>query len=202
VYYLSPPDPSWSADEQAAYIPSQANLLFVSTHEVWPGHFLQFQWSNRTPSIVGGLWVGYAFAEGWGHYAEEMMWDAGLGNGDPETHIGQLFNALERNVRAVSAIGLHTGRMTLEESERLFLEKAFANPGEARQQAARGTYDPGYLNYTLGKLMIRKMRDDYCADRGGRACWKDFHNHLLALGGPPLPLLRARLLPGDARPLL
>ena len=97
MYYLSPPDPSWSAEEQAAYIPSQANLLFVSTHEVWPGHFLQFQWSNRTPSVVGGLWVGYAFAEGWGHYAEEMMWETGLGNGDPETHIGQLFNALERN---------------------------------------------------------------------------------------------------------
>ena len=91
VYYLSPPDPSWSAEEQAAYIPSVANLLFVSTHEVWPGHFLQFQWSNRTPSVVGGLWVGYAFAEGWGHYAEEMMWETGLGNGDPETHIGQLF---------------------------------------------------------------------------------------------------------------
>ncbi len=202
VYYLSPPDPSWSAEEQAAYLPSNANLLFVSTHEVWPGHFLQFQWSNRTPSVIGGLWVGYAFAEGWGHYAEEMMWEAGLGNGDPETHIGQLFNALERNVRAVSAIGLHTGRMTLEESERLFLEKAFASPGEARQQAARGTYDPGYLNYTLGKLMIRRMREDYCANRGGRTCWKDFHNRLLMLGGPPLPLLRTRLLPGDSRPLL
>ena len=72
----------------------------------------------------------------------------------------------------------------------------------ACQQAARGTYDPGYLNYTLGKLMIRRLREDYCADRGGRACWKDFHNRLLAMGGPALPLLRARLLPGDTRPLL
>lgn len=197
VYYLSPPDPAWSAAEQAAYIESRANLLFVSTHEVWPGHFLQFQWSNRTPSVVGGLWVGYAFAEGWGHYAEEMMWEAGLGQGDPEIHIGQLFNALERNVRAISAIGLHTHGMTLEESERLFREKAFANPGEARQQAARGTYDPGYLNYTLGKLMIRKMRADYCAGQDAPACWKTFHDRLLALGGPPLPLLRTVLLPNN-----
>ena len=202
VYYLSPPDPSWSAAEQAAYIESRANLLFVSTHEVWPGHFLQFQWSNRTPSVVGGLWVGYAFAEGWGHYAEEMMWEAGLGQGDPEVQIGQLFNALERNVRAISAIGLHTRGMTLEESEQLFREKAFTNPGEARQQAARGTYDPGYLNYTLGKLMIRKMREDYCSARGGQVCWKAFHDHLLALGGPPLPLLRAILLPKDAGSVL
>jgi hypothetical protein len=202
VYYLSPPDPSWSAAEQAAYIESRANLLFVSTHEVWPGHFLQFQWSNRTPSVVGGLWVGYAFAEGWGHYAEEMMWEAGLGQGDPEVHIGQLFNALERNVRAISAIGLHTRGMTLEESEQLFREKAFANPGEARQQAARGTYDPGYLNYTLGKLMIRKMREDYCSTRGGPACWKTFHDHLLAMGGPPLPLLRSVLLPNNTGPVL
>jgi len=202
VYYLSPPDPTWTTEEQAAYVESHANLLFVSVHEVWPGHFLQFQWSNRNPSVIGGLWVGYAFAEGWGHYAEEMMWDAGLGQGDPETHIGQLFNALERNVRAISAIGLHTHGMSLEQSERLFIEKAFANPGEARQQAARGTYDPGYINYTLGKLMIRKMREDYCEDRGQQGCWKDFHDHLLAQGGPPLPLLRSVLLPSDSRPIL
>lgn len=202
VYYLSPPDPTWTAEEQAAYVESRANLLFVSTHEVWPGHFLQFQWSNRTPSVIGGLWVGYAFAEGWGHYAEEMMWEAGLGNGDPETHIGQLINALERNVRALVALGLHTEGMTVAEAERLFAEKAFADPGEARQQAARGTYDPGYINYTLGKLMIRKMREDYCAPRGGRVCWKEFHDRLLARGGPPLPLLRGVLLPGDARPAL
>jgi len=202
VYYLSPPDPSWTPEEQAAYVESKANLLFVSTHEVWPGHFLQFQWSNRTASTVGGLWVGYAFAEGWGHYAEEMMWEAGLGQGDPETHIGQLVNALERNVRAIVAIGLHTHGMTVETAERLFLEKAYADTGEARQQAARGTYDPGYINYTLGKLMIRKMRADYCDSRGGRPCWKEFHDRLLAWGGPPLPLLRQLLLPGDTRPAL
>jgi uncharacterized protein (DUF885 family) len=202
VYYLSPPDPTWTAEEQAAYIESRANLLFVSTHEVWPGHFLQFQWSNRTASTIGGLWVGYAFAEGWGHYAEEMMWEAGLGNGDPEIHIGQLINALERNVRAIVAIGLHTEGMTVLDAERLFTEKAFADPGEARQQAARGTYDPGYLNYTLGKLMIRKLRDDYCDSRGGRSCWKEFHDRLLAWGGPPLPLLRSKLLPGDTHPAL
>jgi len=160
TYYIAPPDPSWPAAEQRDYLPGQADLLFTSVHEVWPGHFLQFLHSNRNPSLVGRLFVGYAFAEGWAHYAEEMMWDMGLGNGDPETHIGQITNALLRNVRFLSAIGLHTKGMTVEESEKMFREEAFSDPGTARQQASRGTYDPAYLNYTMGKLMIRKLRDD------------------------------------------
>ncbi len=127
-------------------------------HEVWPGHYLQFQHSLRNPSIVAGMWVGYAYAEGWAHYAEEMMWDVGAGYGAPDYHVGQLTNALLRNVRFLSAIGLHTQGMTVEQSEKMFREKAFADAGTARQQAARGTYDPAYLNYTLGKLMIRKLR--------------------------------------------
>ena len=152
TYYIAPPDPSWTADEQADYLPGESNLLFISVHEVWPGHFLQFLHSNRSRSRFSQVFVGYAFAEGWAHYTEEMMWDVGLGNGDPATHIGQLLNALMRNARYLSAIGLHSGTMTVEESEKLFLEKAFQDPGSARQQAARGTFDPAYLNYTLGKL--------------------------------------------------
>ncbi|HXE96337.1 MAG TPA: DUF885 domain-containing protein [Dongiaceae bacterium] len=194
VYYIAPPDPSWSLDEQSAYIPGMADLLFISAHEVWPGHFLQFLHANRSPSKFGQLFVGYAFAEGWAHYAEEMMWEAGLGNGDPETHIGQLLNALLRNVRFISAIGLHTGNMTLAESERMFRDTACQDPGNARQQAARGTFDPAYLNYTLGKLMIRKLRDDWTASRGGRAAWGAFHDRFLSYGGPPIPLVRDAMM--------
>ena len=94
VYNIAPPDPKWSKAEQAAYIPSEATLLFTSVHEVWPGHFLQFLHSNANPSKLEGLWVGYAFAEGWAHYCEEMMYEKGLGKGDPEKHIGQLMDAL------------------------------------------------------------------------------------------------------------
>ena len=143
--------------------PGVADLLFTSVHEVWPGHFLQFQHAVRNPSKVAGMWVGYAYAEGWAHYAEEMMWEIGLGNGDPEMRIGQLTNALLRNVRYLSAIGLHTQGMTVAQSEKMFRDSAFADAGTARQQAARGTYDPAYLNYTLGKLMIRKLRTDWMA---------------------------------------
>src|SRR5213075_3487042 len=102
VYYIAPPDPTWSKAMQDAFIPGEADLLFTSVHEVWPGHFLQFLHSNRNPSLIGRLFVGYAFSEGWAHYAEEMMWEMGLGNGDAETHIGQLTNALLRNVRFLS----------------------------------------------------------------------------------------------------
>ena len=196
TYYIAPPDPSWTASEQRDYLPGQADLLFTSVHEVWPGHFLQFLHSNRNPSIVGRLFVGYAFSEGWAHYAEEMMWDMGLGDGSPETHIGQLTNALLRNARFLSAIGLHTKGMTVEESERLFREEAFTDVGTARQQAARGTYDPAYLNYTMGKLMIRKLRDDWSATRGGRQAWRQFHDQFLTYGGPPIPLVRRQML-GD-----
>ena len=203
TYNISPPDPSWSAKERADYIPGVASLLFTSTHEVWPGHFLQFLHANRNPSKLAALWVGYAYAEGWAHYCEEMMWEEGLGNGDPETHIGQLTEALLRDVRFLSAIGLHTQGMTLAQSEKMFRESAFADAGNARQQAARGTYDPAYLNYTLGKLMIRKLRSDWVAKQAGAASaapadqmkyWQAFHDKFLSYGGPPIPLVRKYML--------
>jgi hypothetical protein len=205
TYFVAPPDPSWSAKEQASYIPGDARLLSTSAHEVWPGHFLQFLHSNRNASKLQSLWVGYAFAEGWAHYTEEMMWEEGLGNGDPEQHIGQLVSALLRDVRFLSAIGLHAQGMTLEESEKLFRESAFADPGTARQQSTRGTYDPAYLNYTLGKLLIRKLRADWTAKQSGQSAdspearkhWRAFHDQFLSYGGPPIPLVRKQML-GDA----
>jgi uncharacterized protein (DUF885 family) len=197
TYYIAPPDPSWSPEEKAAYLPGQANLLFTSVHEVWPGHFLQFLHANRSSSKFGQVFVGYAFAEGWAHYAEEMMWEAGLGNGKPETHIGQLLNATLRNVRFLSAISMHTGKMTVEESETLFRDEGFQDAATARQQAARGTFDPAYLNYTMGKLMIKKLREDWTKTRGGKEGWQEFHDEFLKYGGPPIPLVRKEMLEDD-----
>lgn len=199
VYYISPPDPTWSAEKRNEYVPGQADLLFTSVHEVWPGHFLQFLHANRAPSKFGQIFVGYAFAEGWAHYAEEMMWEAGLSSGDPEIHIGQLLNALLRNVRFLSAVGMHTRGMTVAESERMFIEEGYQDAGNAQQQAERGTFDPAYLNYTMGKLMIKKLRDDWASTRGGRAAWKQFHDQILTYGGPPVPLVRAAMLGGGAQ---
>ena len=194
TYYIAPPDPSWTPAEQRDYLPGQAVLLFTSVHEVWPGHFLHYLHANRSQSMVSKLFVGYAFSEGWAHYAEETMWDMSFGNGDPETHIGQLSEALLRNCRFVSAIGLHTKGMTVEESERLFRQECAQDAGNARQQARRGTYDPAYLNYTIGKLMIRKLREDWTASRGRRKAWKEFHDAFLKYGGPPIPMVREQML--------
>ncbi|HZY34122.1 MAG TPA: DUF885 domain-containing protein [Rhodanobacter sp.] len=196
VYYIAPPDPTWSKADQQAYIPGKADLLFTSSHEVWPGHFLQFLHANRAHWKFGQLFVGYAFAEGWAHYAEEMMFDAGLDGATPEAHIGQLTNALLRDVRYLSAIGLHTGGMTVAQSEQMFRDKAFQDPGNARQQAARGTYDPAYLNYTMGKLMIMQLRQDWIAAHPGPNALKAFHDQFLSYGGPPIPLVRAQMLSG------
>lgn len=198
IYYISPPDPAWSKAKQDAYIPGKADLLFTSVHEVMPGHFVQFLHSNRVASPVGRLFVGYGFAEGWAHYAEEMMWEAGLGAGDPKIHIGQLTNALLRDCRLISAIGLHTGGMTVAQAKTLFRDQCFQDEGNADQQAARGTYDPAYLNYTLGKLMIRRLRTDWTATHGGRASWRVFHDAFLSFGGPPIPLIRREMLKESA----
>ncbi|MEP7243047.1 MAG: DUF885 domain-containing protein [Gammaproteobacteria bacterium] len=205
TFFVAPPDPTWSAKERAEYIPGLANLEYTSVHEVWPGHFLQFQHAVRNPFKVAGLWVGYGYAEGWAHYSEEMMWEVGLGNGNPEQHVGQLSNALLRNVRFLSAIGLHTQGMTIAQSEKLFRESAFSDAGTARQQAARGTYDPAYLNYTLGKLMIRKLRADWTAAHPNDAIvaadspqrWQAFHDKFLSYGGPPIPLVRREMMGAD-----
>ncbi len=231
TYNIAPPDPKWTKAEQAAYIPGQATLLYTSVHEVWPGHFLQFLHSNANPNKLESLWVGYAYAEGWAHYCEEMMVEKGLGKGDPEKHIGQLTDALLRDVRLLSAIGMHTEGMTVVQSEKMFREQAFQDPGNARQQAARGTYDPAYLNYTMGKLMIRKLRADWIAKTTSSgaapaaaaavgaagatpapgptaagstddpALWHDFHDKFLSYGGPPIPLLRKEMM-GEVGSLL
>jgi hypothetical protein len=201
VYYISPPDPSWDAETRAAYIPGKMDLLGTSVHEVWPGHFLNFLHSNRSDSVLGKLFVGYAFAEGWAHYTEEMMFEAGLHDADPETHIGQLSNALLRNCRYLSAIGLHAEGMTVQESYDLFRNECYQDAGNATQQAARGTYDPAYLNYTMGKLMIRKLRNDWSARHypdNPRAGWKAFHDEFLSYGGPPIPLVRKEMMDEDA----
>lgn len=197
VYYIAPPDPSWSKAEQEAYIPGKADLLFTTIHEVWPGHFLQFLHSNRSAWPFGQLFVGYAFAEGWAHYAEELMVEKGIAQDDPERQIGQLTNALLRNVRYMCAVGLHTKGMTVQECEQMFREKAFQDPGNARQQASRGTYDPAYLNYTMGKLMIRKLRSDWAATRDGEKAWRQFNDDFLSYGGPPIPLVRAQMIKGE-----
>jgi uncharacterized protein (DUF885 family) len=209
VYNISPPDPKWTPAQRAAYVKGIAEVTNTTIHEVWPGHFLQYLHANRSKSMIGRLFVGYAYAEGWAHYSEQLMWDEGYSNGSAEMHIAQLLDALWRDCRLLSSIGLHTKGMTVAESEQLFRDRSFNDFGNARQQANRGTYDPAYLNYTLGKLMIMKLREDWVAKqvaaRPGadpKSLWHDFHDRFLSYGGPPIPLVRADMLGSDNGPVL
>jgi uncharacterized protein (DUF885 family) len=196
VYYIAPPDPRWTPEEQARYVGGEGTLLSTSVHEVWPGHFLHFLHVNRNPSRVAQLYQSYAYTEGWAHYSEEMMIEQGLRSGAAEWRVGQVLSALRRDARFLSAIGLHAQGMTVAESEKLFLD-TFADPGNARQQALRGTYDPAYLNYTLGKLMILKLRADWMTAHGGKGTLREFHDEFLSYSGP-VPLVRKLMLGRDA----
>jgi len=201
-YYISPPDPAWPEQQQREYMPGTADLLFTSVHEVWPGHFLHYLHIDRNESIVLRSFGNYAMTEGWAHYAEQMMFDEGLGNQDPRVHVGQLLNALLRNVRYLSAIGLHARSMTVEESQRAFREQAFQDEATARQQAVRGTFDPMYLSYTLGKLMIAQLRDDMRARDGAAFSLGRFHDAFLSYGSAPIPVIRTAMLGPNAGPAL
>ena len=195
-YYISPPDPTWPAAKQEAYIPPKADLLFTTVHEVYPGHFLHSLHIHKNPSKILQVFKTYSTGEGWAHYCEEMMYDAGLGGRTPQVRIGMLKDALLRNVRFVVALGEHTGGMTPEQAQQLFLDRAYVDPGNAHQQAVRGTFDPMFLSYTLGKLVIRKLHADWqVAHPGGTL--QAFHDELLSHGAAPLPVIRRDML-GDA----
>ncbi len=203
-YYITPPDPSWPLAEQQAYVPGVHGLLFTTVHEVWPGHFLHYLHLRQVQSPVLRTFWAYVTGEGWAHYGEELVWEVAFAD-DPAVHIGQLENALLRNVRFVSALGLHTEGMTVEQSAQLFREQAFQDPASAQQQAVRGTFDPMYLAYTLGKLAIVQLRDDVrvrLESQGGTFSLREFHDQLLSHGTAPLPVIRESMLGPDAGPLL
>ena len=203
IYYIAGPDPGWPPEVQRRYVPGEADLLNTSVHEVWPGHFLHSLYVKRSSNRMGKLFWNGMLSEGWAHYAEELMQEAGLGEGKPLLRVGQILDALMRDVRFLSSIGLHVEGMSVDTSERMFAELAYLDPGNAAQQALRGTYDPAYFVYTLGKLIIMKMREDWTEERGGRDAWKEFHETLLSHGSAPLPVLREAMLgPDDPRPLL
>ncbi|KIG12624.1 hypothetical protein DB30_01189 [Enhygromyxa salina] len=195
-YYISPPDPAWPADQQRAYIPGRTDLLFITVHEVWPGHFLHsLHVAHNDSHILQSLW-NFTTGEGWAHYCEQMMWEQGLSD-DPRVQLGQLQNALLRDVRFVAALGLHTKTMSVDEATELFVTKAFQDPVNARQQAVRGTFDPMYLGYTLGKLMILDLREAWLAKQraaGADDSLRRFHDELLSHAAAPLPAIRNSML--------
>ncbi|MDW8068276.1 MAG: DUF885 domain-containing protein [Anaerolineae bacterium] len=197
-YYVTPPEPDWPPEKVEEWMTAFTyhSLWSTCVHEAWPGHYLHGLHARNAPSAVTKAFGSYAFTEGWAHYCEQMMWETVCPD-DLWARLGQLSEALLRDVRFVCALGLHTAGMTVEEATRRFVEDAFMEPTPAEEEAIRGTYDPQYLNYTLGKLMVLKLREDARAREGDRFDLRSFHDRFLSYGTPPVPVVRCLMLGAD-----
>ena len=197
-YYLTDVDRSWPADRQNEHLRdfNLPTLWSISIHEVYPGHFLQAQHSRGVESKVrkSTLLASNAFVEGWAHYCEQMMMEAGFRRGDHALRLGQLAEALVRLARFVVAIRLHCEDLSVEQGMRFFRDEAFLEEATARREAERGTFDPGYVVYSLGKLMMLKLRHDYQDQLAGKFSLRSFHDAVLAQGTAPLWAHRRLLL--------
>ncbi|HEY8549679.1 MAG TPA: DUF885 domain-containing protein [Vicinamibacterales bacterium] len=200
-YYLTDADPSWPPDRQEQHLRdfSRPALTAITMHEVYPGHYLHFQHLRRIPSQLRKslLVMPTSVVEGWAHYAEHAMVEAGFDNHDGATVLGQMAESLVRLARLIVAIRLHADDWSVEQGVRFFRDTAFLEESSARREAERGTFDPGYGAYALGKLMLLKLRADRKRQQGAKFSLRGFHDEVLALGSLRLPLQRLALL-GDA----
>ena len=197
-YYITDVDPSWPAERQAEHLRdfSYGALWSISMHEVFPGHFLHYQHLRQIDAKLrkSMLFSSTAFVEGWAHYCEQMMVDEGFRKSDTIVRLGQLAEALIRLCRTVVGIRLHCEDMSVEQGVRFFREEAFVEELSARREAERGTFDPAYILYSTGKLMLLKLREDYKAHVGAKYSLRGFHDTLLANGTVPLWLHRTLML--------
>ena len=178
------PEPGWSKQQTEEYLSgfNRGTIISTAVHEVYPGHYTQFLWIANAPTKVRKL-VGCASnAEGWAHYSEQMMLDAGYGKGDLKVRLGQLQDALLRNARYIAGIQMHTGNMTLQQAIDFFVKEGYQVKPVAEKEAKRGTSDPTYLVYTLGKLEILKLREDYNRKKQGKASLQEFPRRVHARG--------------------
>ena len=197
-YYITDVDPSWSQERQEEHLRdfNYGALWSISIHEVFPGHFLHYQHLRQLESKLRKsiLFSSAAFVEGWAHYCEQMMVEQGFRKNDPVVRLGQLAEALIRLCRFVVGIRLHCEDMSVEQGVRFFRDEAYLEETSARREAERGTFDPSYIVYSAGKLMLLKLRDDYKAQAGAKFSLRQFHDALLANGTVPFWLHRALML--------
>jgi uncharacterized protein (DUF885 family) len=200
MFNVTLPDPRWTPKKIDEWMQGFNRVMMSSTaiHEVYPGHYEQFLWAKQIPSKTRRLLYCSTNAEGWAHYTEQMMLDEGYGNGDPKLRIGQLNDALLRDARFVVGIEMHTGKMTLQQGIDFFIKEGYQTPPMAEAEAKRGTSDPTYLVYTLGKLQILKLREDYKKQKGDAFNLQEFHDHFMLQGGVPLKIIRKAMLGNDS----
>jgi uncharacterized protein (DUF885 family) len=207
------PESSWKPEEVEEHMSgfNRGTIISTAVHEVYPGHYTQFLWVPSAPSKVRKLLGCSSNAEGWAHYSEQMMLDEGYGRtaGVDQDHdtgflklrLGQLQDALLRNARFIVGIQMHTGTMTFDQGVEFFEEEGYQSHMNGLRETKRGTSDPTYLYYTLGKLEILKLREDYKKKMGAAFSLEKFHNEVLKQGFPPIKLLR-QVMMGDNSPVL
>jgi uncharacterized protein (DUF885 family) len=197
-YNMTLPDPKWSARETGEFMRQwyYALITNVSVHEVWPGHYLQFLYARDFPSEVRKVFGAATNSEGWAHYCEQMVIDEGFHADDPRYRLAQVQDALLRDARFIVGIRMHTRGLTMAQAEEFFVKEGYQPRPMARSETRRGTSDATYGYYTMGKLMILKLRADYKAKMGAQYSLQGFHDAFIKLGPLPLPLIRQAML-GD-----
>jgi len=195
IYYVTPVDASWTAERQEEWLRSlnDAMLRNITVHEVYPGHYLQFlHFRAKGSTLARRVYLSASFSEGWAHYCEQLAIEAGLGAGSPDAELAQIHDALLRDCRLIASVGLHTGGWTLKQATELFQREAHFETLPAEREAIRGTFNPEYFCYTLGKLAILDARSKLLASQFGGSL-RAFHDRLLGFGCPPIGVLETLL---------
>jgi uncharacterized protein (DUF885 family) len=200
-YYVTDADPSWPPERQSEHLRdfAAATLWSISMHEAYPGHFVHALHLRRIESKLRKslLFSPASSVEGWAHYCEQMMIEAGFEKNNPAVRLGQLAETLIRLARFIVGIRLHAEDMSVEAGMRFFRDEAFMEEAGARREAERGAFDPTYLVYSAGKLMLLKLRADYKAQQGSKFSLRTFHDTYLGNGTLPIWAQRKLMLPGD-----
>ncbi len=198
TYYLTDVLRSWPEARQIEHLRALnlPTLWSISMHEVFPGHFVHFQNLRNVTSKVRRttMLTPVSYVEGWAHYGEQMMIEAGFGRGDVTVHLGQLAQSLVRLARFVVGIKLHADDWSVEQGVRFFQTEAYLEESHARREAERGTFDPGYVSYAAGKLMLLKLRQDWQEQQEGKTSLRAFHDAFLGWGSAPFWALRQLML--------
>jgi uncharacterized protein (DUF885 family) len=206
IYYITDAHPGLSPGEQEAWLEryNYASLSNTSAHEAMPGHWLHSTYMRRTPGKARRIWIGLnpfpqpsSGQDGWAHYAEQMVLDEGYRDNDAKLRLAQVSDALTRICRMLSGIKLHTKQWTMDDAQRCFEKEAYVAAPAARREAERGTYDPTYGGYFLGKRAIVKLRADYQKRMGAQFSLREFHERFMRNGIAPIWAQRQLLLPGD-----
>ncbi len=208
-YYVTPTEADWTPQQKEEWLTAfnYYTTDVVSIHEAYPGHYVQFICQQASAATkLEKIFSSYAFVEGWAHYTEQMLLDEGFGAStaaDPtpaeklraaKYRLAQSDEALLRLCRLCVSIKTHCEGMSVDDATKFFQDNCYYEQKTAHQEAMRGTFDPGYLYYVLGKQQLLKLRRDYEKQEGANYSLQKFHDEVLRHGCPPVRLLREIML--------